>query len=243
MTSSRTAALFAMALVLGLAVTIPVPGWSLSAPYSQMAPLGQYLMTDRQAEIALARSAGPGAISSHATVLVLTQHGYETAQKGTNGFTCLVERSWEDPFDNSDFWNWKQRAPVCYNLAASRTVLPYSIFRTELILAGVSKTQMLGRLQAAIASGRLSPAAQGSMAYMMSHQQYLGDGPKAWYPHVMVYAPKADGTNAGETWGADRQGSPVVFDASDHVNPEPWALFYIPVAYWSDGSRAPALAM
>jgi hypothetical protein len=243
MISSRTTALFAMALVVGLGVAVPVPGWTLSPPYAQMAPLAQYLIADRQTEIDLARSAAPAAISRQATVLVLTPHGYETAQQGTNGFTCLVERSWENPFDNSNFWNSKLHAPVCYNQAASRTVLPYTILRTEMALAGVSKTQMLDRLQAAISSGRLSPAAQGSMAYMMSHNQYLGDGAKSWYPHVMVYAPKSDSTNAGESWGADRQGSPVVFDASDHVNPEPWAVFYIPVASWSDGSSAPALAM
>ena len=41
------------------------------APYWRMAPLGQYLMADRNAEIALARSAAPESISSAATVLVL----------------------------------------------------------------------------------------------------------------------------------------------------------------------------
>ena len=64
------------------------------------------------------------------------------------------------------------------------------------------------------------------MAYMLSKEQYLGDAAKAWHPHLMFYAPKADGANAGAAWGADREGSPVVFDSSDHVMPEPWALFF-----------------
>ena len=42
------------------------------ATYPNIAPLEQYLMVDRNAEIALARSAAPAAISSDATVLVLT---------------------------------------------------------------------------------------------------------------------------------------------------------------------------
>jgi hypothetical protein len=59
-------------------------------PYPSMAPLEQYLMP-RDAEITLARSAAPAAISRDATVLVLGGKGYETAVKGKNGFVCVVE--------------------------------------------------------------------------------------------------------------------------------------------------------
>src|SRR5579859_5760652 len=62
--------------------------------YPNMAPIDQYLMTDRNAEIALARSAAPESISGDAEVLILGRHGFETAAKGKNGFVCLVERSW-----------------------------------------------------------------------------------------------------------------------------------------------------
>src|SRR5579863_2828047 len=41
------------------------------ALYPSMAPVEQYLMADRNAEIALARSAAPEAISRDATILVL----------------------------------------------------------------------------------------------------------------------------------------------------------------------------
>ncbi len=239
MMSSWRIALFGIALVGGMTVARPIPGSASSLPYARMAPLGQYLSANREAEIDLARSAAPAAISLRATVLVLTPHGYEAAAQGTNGFTCVVERSWNNAFDNAEFWNWKMRAPVCYNAPASRTVLQYTIFRAKLALAGVSKTRMRERLESAITNGQLPPAEQGSMAYMMSKEQYLNDGAKAWYPHVMFYAPRADGANAGESWGADRKGSPVIFDSLDHVMPEPWALFFVPVARWSDGSAAP----
>ena len=62
-----------------------------------MAPIEQYLMANRNAEIALAQSAGPESISREAEVLVLGRHGYETAVKGKNGFVCVVERSWMAP--------------------------------------------------------------------------------------------------------------------------------------------------
>ena len=67
-------------------------------PYASMAALDEYLMADRNAEIVLARSAAPDSISRDADVLVLGQHGYETAVKGKNGFVCVVERAWMGPF-------------------------------------------------------------------------------------------------------------------------------------------------
>jgi hypothetical protein len=57
-----------------------------------MAPLDEYLM-ERDAEIALAKSAAPAPISNDATVLVLTKKGYQAAIEGKNGFVCMVERS------------------------------------------------------------------------------------------------------------------------------------------------------
>jgi hypothetical protein len=62
--------------------------------YPSMAPIEQYLMTDRNAEIALARTAAPEAISRDAKILVLGRHGYETAVEAKNGFVCVVERGW-----------------------------------------------------------------------------------------------------------------------------------------------------
>jgi len=115
-------------------------------PYPSMAPVDQYLMPDRDAEIALARSAAPDAISRDATILVLGRHGYETAVKGKNGFVCVVERGWMGPFDGEfavNFWNPKLRGPVCFNPPAARSILPITYKRTEMILAGQSKAQII----------------------------------------------------------------------------------------------------
>src|SRR5262249_14881353 len=113
------------------------------APYPKMAPLDQYLMEDRSSEIALARSAAPESISRDAEVLVLGRHGYETAIRGKNGFVCMVERSWTAPIDDPNFWNPKLRAPICFNAAAARSYLPRTIKKTDLILAGRTKAQMV----------------------------------------------------------------------------------------------------
>src|ERR1700730_18949394 len=104
-----------------------------------MAPLSQYLMSP-QAEIALARSAAPAAISKRATIMVLGAHGYAVAQKGQNGFTCIVERGWMQPFGAPNFLGVKMRAPICYNAAASRPVLVYTFKRKAMALARARKS-------------------------------------------------------------------------------------------------------
>ena len=71
--------------------------------YPTMAPREQYLIPDRNAEIALARTAAPEAISRDATILVLGKHGYETALEGKNGWVCAVERGFGGgPIDNAE---------------------------------------------------------------------------------------------------------------------------------------------
>ena len=177
--------------------------------YPTMAPVDQYLMADRDAEIALARSAAPTSISADATVLVFEKSGYQTAVKGKNGFTCLVERAWMSPFDSPEFWNFKMRGPICYNPAAVRTILPYTVNRTRLALTGLSKADMRENIAAAIAKKELPMPEAGAMSYMMSKSGNLGDSVGHWCPHLMFHVPKA-----GESsWGADVAGSPVLLPA------------------------------
>ncbi len=85
--------------------------------------------------------------------MVLGALGYAVAQKGQNGFTCIVERAWMQSFGAPSFREIKMRAPICYNAAAARTALVYSFKRTEMVLAGASKSQIQDRIVAAIAAG------------------------------------------------------------------------------------------
>ncbi|HEY1469501.1 MAG TPA: hypothetical protein VGF61_10690, partial [Candidatus Acidoferrum sp.] len=150
-----------------------------AASYPNMAPIDQYLMTDRNSEIAMARSAAPPSISADAEVLVLGRHGYETAVKGKNGFVCLVERSWMSPFDFAQFWNPKMRGPICFNPPAVRSILPLTLKRTELVLAGLSKAQIIEGIKAFDAKG-LPPLEPGAMSFMTSPQGYLNDEAGHW---------------------------------------------------------------
>lgn len=233
-----TSATFVLVVLLGLAWRIQAQdsnSQNASSPYPSMAPLDQYLMPDRAAEIALARTAAPKSVSADATVMVLDRHGYKPAVQGKNGFVCIVERAWTSPFDDPGFWNPKNRSPICYNPAAARSILPYTMKRTELVLAGLSKPQILERIKAAVANKELQTPEPGAMSYMMSKEQYLNDAVVHWFPHLMFHIPKTDGA----TWGANLDGSPVVMDPRDL--PEPETIFFVPLGRWSDGTTAPAM--
>ena len=230
---------FAWILVLGTA-------WQARAQeskpsYPSMAPVDQYLMTDRNAEIAMARSAAPEAISRDADVLVLGRHGYETASKGNNGFVCVVERAWMGPFEGdgaADFWNPKLRGPVCFNPPAARTILPMTYKRTELVLAGESKAQIMEEMKTFI-KRELPPLEPGAMSYMMSKEQYLTDKEHHnWIAHLMFYTPLMDGA----AWGADRTNSPIMLNPQFSGAPEPIDVFMVPAGWWSDGTADPVQA-
>jgi hypothetical protein len=198
-------------------------------PYPKMAPIDQYLM-DHAAEIALARSAAPEAISRDAEVLVLGRKGYETEVKGKNGFVCIVDRSWMLPFDKPDFWNPKVRLPTCMNAPAARFHLALTFKTVALALGDISKSQMSDRLKAAYDSKQLPLPEHGSMCYMMSKQQYFGDNiGNAGDSHLMFWFPEGEHMD----WGADAADSPV--DVHQY-SPQPITEFTISVSKWSDGT-------
>ena len=168
-------ALKTVALMFVLGAAWHVVAQDAKALYPNMAPVDQYLIEDRNSEIALARSAAPESISRDAEVLILGRHGYETAIPGKNGFVCIVERSWTAPIDDPNFWNPKLRGPICFNAAAARSYLPRTIKKTDLILAGRTKAQMVENITAAIDKKELPAMEPGAMCYMLSKQGYLSD--------------------------------------------------------------------
>jgi hypothetical protein len=207
------------------------------AAYPRMAPVEQYLMA-RDAEISLARTAAPLPIASDATVMVLTRQGYATGSKGKNGFVCLVERSWQSNFDDPEFWNPKQRAPVCLNAPAVRSVLPSELKLAELALAGVTKDGILARMKESIAKKEFTGPEIGAMSYMLSKDQYLNDHDGHWHPHLMFYMP---GEMNPSVWGADLPSGSIVYGGGRDLpggGRLPWTIFFVPVPKWSDGTPA-----
>lgn len=99
---------------------------------------------------------------------------------------CLVERSWTAPIDDPDFGNPKLRAPICFNAAAAHSYVPRTIKKTELILAGRTKTEMMEAIVAAIDKKELPEMDPGAMCYMLSKQGNLSTRDGHWHPHLHV---------------------------------------------------------
>lgn len=223
---TKTLLLPTLALTIWTAATA---GSAAEAPsYPAMAPLSQYLMPEKD-EIALARSAAPKSVSDEAEVMVLRKQGYETAVKGTNGFLCIVERSWANDTDSSEFWNPRLRSPNCFNAAAARSYEQIYLMKTRLVLEGKSKQEVARAIAAAMDSKQLPALAPGAMCYMMSRQQYLNDIGKSWHPHLMFFA----AGDVAKSWGANAPDSPLIAanDPEERVT-----IFMMIVEHWSDGT-------
>jgi hypothetical protein len=217
------------ALLLVLAIANQAMAQDAKTRYSKMAPVDEYLMADREAEITLARTAAPESISRDAEVLVLGRHGFETAVKGKNGFVCIVGRSWTSAADE-DYWDPNVRVPICVNAAAARSYLVRVKKIAELALAGQTLAQVNEVTVAALARKELPAMEPGAMCYMMGKQGYGGASAPHWPPHLMFFYSDTDPA----IWGANLPGSPViaVADPLQHLT-----QFVIPTQHWSDGTE------
>jgi len=205
-----------------------------AAPESSPADLAPYLMPDRAAEIALARTAAAKSISDAAGVFVLTREGYVEVEKSRNGFVCLVARSFEGSLDDTaTWWNPRVRAPHCLNAAAARTVLPEMQRRAALVMKGLPAPEVVKGILDAYKTHALSPPENGAMAYMLSPDQYLVDSNPHWMPHVMFYY---GGGHKGAEWGAGGFDATIIDPGTDASG---LVVLLIPVPRWSDGTPAP----
>ena len=153
-----------------------------------------------------------------------------------------------NPFDSPEFWNPKNRSPICFNPPAARTVLPIIYMRTVLVLAGKSKAEVRDSIKAAFEKKELPALEVGAMCYMMSKNAYLTDAGGHNMAHLMFYTPLMDGA----AWGANLvdssngvsvpfPGSPLLLSPQFKGNPEPINVFLMGTGMWSDGTAAPVM--
>ena len=206
------------------------------ASQSALTRIEPYLMANQQQEIALAQSAAPPAIAMHATVMVLTAQGYVTKVKGSNGFICVVTRSWDSAGkpNQPHFWDPRIRVAKCYNPPAARTVFDENLLmKTRLVAAGASRAEIVDRVKAAWAAGKIEEDPAGAMSYMMSKRSWgVGGSPGAWRPHLMFYFPAGKVPDLGANLG----GVPVVSGAEDDHT----TTVNVLAPVWSDRSPAPS---
>ncbi|MGH7581084.1 MAG: hypothetical protein ACREM9_12970 [Gemmatimonadales bacterium] len=173
-----------------LIVMLMVAGGQALAQSSGAGRTGPRALLPREREIALARTAAPPAVSRDATVMVLTERGFEVGVKGTSGVTCVVNRSHPESLE-----------PHCFDPEGSATVLPMELRRTELLREGKSGEEIDREIAAGLLEGRYRLPRRPAMSYMMSPEQilYNDEGQKVgkWQPHVMIYYPHLRSADLG----------------------------------------------
>jgi hypothetical protein len=190
----------------GIAALILMATLGLQAADAQSAAAGRAgprRLLPREQEIALARSAAPPAVSRNATIMVLTERGFETAITGTNGATCVVNRSHPASLE-----------PHCFDAEGSSTVLPIELRRTELLRQGMSVEDIDREIASGLLGGRYRLPKRPAMSYMMSPEQvlYSDDGRNVgrWHPHVMIYYPNLTSADLGLGAAASNEAVMVV---------------------------------
>jgi hypothetical protein len=176
-------------------------------------------------EVNLALGAAPPYLRSGATVFVLDPaKGYVLERKGTNGFTCYVQRTDYVREDYSD----GLVVPECQDPEGTRTIVPVEFDVERLRAEGKLnpaelKKEILRRFTAGVYH---SPARTG-IAYMLSPVARLYNGPQARatvamnMPHYMFYAPNLTAKDFG--------GGPVMGPYPYLISPGPMACIILNV--------------
>lgn len=159
------------------ALTIGLPPRTIPKVFDASVP--------RDEQIALAMSAAPTQVSSRATIYVLGPQGYEKAREGTNGFSCLVFRSFVSPTETT-------MGPMCFDAEGSRTTLVVYLHSEELRSRGKSEAEIKADADSGYKSGRFTYPSKMGVLYMMSTENRLGPTPdhktQHYPPHLMFYA-------------------------------------------------------
>jgi hypothetical protein len=149
--------------------------------------------TPRERQIDLALSAAPTEVSSKASVYILGSKGYEKVREGTNGFSCLIERSFKGTTQTSS-------APACFDAEGSGSIMVAYLRREELRAEGKSEEEVKDDIVKGYQDGRFKVPGPGFL-YMMSNENYVYDNQskKSRFvpPHLMFYAPNKTAKDVG----------------------------------------------
>ena len=171
--------------------------------------------TPQAVQMAIARAAGPP-VSANATILVLGRQGYEKVQTGSNGFTCLIERSPSETM-----------APQCFDAAGTDSTVRVLMFIEEQRARGVHEAEIAAAVDDGYRKGTFVAPSRPGIVYMLSDYNYLTDPDTheiVHFPgHLMFYAPNLTAKEIGSGPGAPFQTHPgrpdnllVVVPATSH---------------------------
>jgi hypothetical protein len=177
----------------------------------------------RERQIKLALSSAPSEVSSKATLYVLSPKGYEKVREGTNGFSCLVGRSFEGTTEAS-------MDPMCYDAEGSRTLLLVKMREEELRAKGKSEAEIKADIANGYKAGRFQAPSKPGFVYMLSSENFIRDpetGKSGPFPgHLMFYCTLYDRERPGIRIGIGRNDalSVVAWGAGRNDDSDPSAI-------------------
>jgi len=183
-----------LALLLAAAQAQAQPQLQIEKKY----PALSEFMMPRDAEIALARSAGPEHLSSRrATIKILTATGFKVAIEGDNGFACMVLRGWAAPTYKppSRFRDFRLcrgicAHRICFDAVSARTMMPYYELRHKLGLEGKTARRDRQSRRGSLCQRGSCQRSSPSIGYMLFPAIcILGPhlGHDFVYPHIMLF--------------------------------------------------------
>jgi hypothetical protein len=151
--------------------------------------------TPRDVQVRLAKLAAPKEVTDHADIYVLGEHGYDLAERGDNGFSCMIERERTETME-----------PECYDAEGTRTTVKVRMYVEQQRQNRVSDQQIEQAVKAGYKSGKFKPPSKPGIVYMLSDFNYVLNpetGKIIRFPgHLMFYAPYATEKTVGSGEGA-----------------------------------------
>jgi hypothetical protein len=149
--------------------------------------------TPRARQLELVRSAAPPEVSGNATLYILGKQGYEVVQKGSNGFSCIVDRELVDT-----------QEPECFDAEGSATTLLARMRVEELRAQGISEDKINVEIEQGYKAGTYKAPRKPGIVYMLSQENWVLADPATrtiinFGPHLMFYAPYATDKDIGNT--------------------------------------------
>jgi hypothetical protein len=149
--------------------------------------------TPRERQLELVRSAAPADVSGNATLYILDKKGYEAVQKGSNGFSCIVDRELVDT-----------QEPECFDAEGSATTLLARMRVEELRAQGIPEEQINAEIEQGYKAGIYKAPRKPGIVYMLSRENWVLADPATrtiihFGPHLMFYDPYATDKDIGNT--------------------------------------------
>jgi len=178
-------------------IAIGVAGIAVARPGPAGEPTIEPMPARLETEFAL--SAAPPGMRDQATVHLLDpKSGYRLSRQGTNGVTCIVERTaWELGDFRDDIY-----IPLCYDAVGTKTYLKYIMDAAALRAQGMGPAALQAEIEKRYRDKTYNVPQKAGVSYMVAPIMRTVGTPDMKVhtmpmPHLMFYAPGVTNEDIG----------------------------------------------